>query len=183
MMPKLHSDPRHETMHQLANRLEGLGIAYAILSAEAFGGRSMEDRVEVLLTGEGLNRFREELGNVAYRQVRGHSRSFVDGVTNVPVEVRMTGHHPGIRGPGPIKFPNPAEAREEWGHMQVVPLTHLIQLKLAARRHYDSGDVVSLIRARQLDESFAEKLHPAVRADYFKCLDEKRREDEFDALG
>ena len=134
------------------------------------------------LTGEGLNRFREESEDLGYRQVPGHSRSFVDRITDLAVEVRMTGHHPGIRSPGPIQFPNPADTREEWGQMQVVPLAPLIELKLAAHWYYDLGDVVSLIRARELDESFVEQLHPAVRVDYLKCLDEKRRDDEFDAL-
>jgi hypothetical protein len=57
----------------------------------------------------------------------------------------------------------------------------LIQLKLAARGHYDFGDVVSLIRIHQLDESFLEKIHPAVRPDFIECLEEKRREDEYEA--
>ena len=181
MLP-LCSDRRRKTMRQLARRLERLGLVYAILSPEAFGTHTLEDRVEVLLTGEGLHRFREESEAIGYRQVSGHSRSFVDRITNLAVEVRMTSHHPGIRSPGPIKFPNPADTREEWGQMQVVPLATLIELKLAAHWYYDLGDVVSLIQARELDESFAEQLHPAVRVDYLKCLDEKRRDDEFDAL-
>jgi hypothetical protein len=62
----------------------------------------------------------------------------------------------------------------------VVTLPQLIQLKLAARRYSDFGDVVLLIRAHQLDESFAEKIHPAVRGDFIECVEEKRREDEYE---
>jgi hypothetical protein len=40
---------------------------------------------------------------------------------------------------------------------------------------------VNLIRANQLDESLQDKLHPSVRGDYSECLEEKRREDEYDA--
>ena len=65
--------------------------------------------------------------------------------------------------------------------MQVIDLTVLIELKLAARRHQDFADVVSLIRAHQLDESFADRLHPSVRSDYIECLEEKRREEEYEA--
>ena len=41
--------------------------------------------------------------------------------------------------------------------------------------------MVELIRHNQLDESFGERLHPSVRGDYVECLEEKRREDEYEA--
>lgn len=53
-------------------------------------------------------------------------------------------------------------------------------LKLAARRPKDSGDVIELIRVHNLDESFRDQLHPAVHRDYIACLEEKRREDEYE---
>ena len=55
----------------------------------------------------------------------------------------------------------------------------MIQLKLAARRYYDFGDVVFLIQTHNLDESFLEQLHPSVHQDFIECLEEKRREDEY----
>ncbi|HYT89313.1 MAG TPA: hypothetical protein VEL76_11460, partial [Gemmataceae bacterium] len=61
-------------------------------------------------------------------------------------------------------------------------LVTLIQLKLAAGRYQDFADVVNLIRAHELDESFQEKLHSSVRRDYIECLEEKRREDEYEAI-
>ena len=57
----------------------------------------------------------------------------------------------------------------------------LIQLKLAARRHQDFADVVNLIRVHNLDESYQEKLHPSLHRDYVECLEEKRREDEYES--
>jgi hypothetical protein len=66
-------------------------------------------------------------------------------------------------------------------NIRFVNLETLIQLKLAARRYQDFADVVSLIRAHDLDESFADRLHPSVRRDYIECLEEKRREDEYEA--
>jgi len=62
-----------------------------------------------------------------------------------------------------------------------ITLPQLIQLTLAARRYYDFGDVVFLIRVHDLDESFMAQLHPAVRQDFIECLEEKRREDVYDA--
>ena len=60
-------------------------------------------------------------------------------------------------------------------------LPQLIQLKLAAGRYSDFGDVVFLIRVHHLDESFLDRLHPAVHGDYIECLEEQRREDEYEA--
>lgn len=63
---------------------------------------------------------------------------------------------------------------------RVVNLKTLVELKLAARRWKDFADVVALIRANRLDESFATKLHPYVRREYIECLDEYRREEEYE---
>jgi hypothetical protein len=54
-------------------------------------------------------------------------------------------------------------------------------LKLAARRYRDFGDVVELIRHNHLDESFVDQLHPSLKQDYIECLEEKRREVEYEA--
>jgi hypothetical protein len=64
---------------------------------------------------------------------------------------------------------------------RVVDLPTLIQLKLAARRHRDFGDVVELIRIHNLDESFRQKLDESLRRDFIECLEEKRREEEYEA--
>ena len=61
----------------------------------------------------------------------------------------------------------------------MLKLPQLIQLKLAARRHYDFGDVVFLIQTHNLDESFLQQLHPSVHQDFIECLEEKRREDDY----
>ncbi len=65
--------------------------------------------------------------------------------------------------------------------MRFVDLPTLIQLKLAARRYYDFGDVVNLIRVHKLDEAFLTNLHPSLHRDFIECLEEKRREDHYEA--
>ena len=70
---------------------------------------------------------------------------------------------------------------ETIGDLPFLDLPTLIQLKLAARRYRDFGDVVELIRFNNLDEAFAGRLHDSIRADYLECLAEKRREDEYEA--
>jgi hypothetical protein len=58
----------------------------------------------------------------------------------------------------------------------------MVQMKLAARRHRDFGDVGELVRCNNLDESFTFRIHPSVHRDFIECLEEKRREDEYEAL-
>src|SRR5262249_58550848 len=105
----------------------------------------------------------------------------VDRVNNIGIDFLLTGRYPGSGAPGPIRFPDPSQVGEEIDKATVVNLPTLVELKLAARRHRDFGDVVELIRFNDLDESFAERLHPSVRRDYVECLEEKRREDEYEA--
>ena len=52
---------------------------------------------------------------------------------------------------------------------------------MAARRWRDFADVVELIRVHNLDETYLEKIHPAVHRDFIECLEEKRREEEYEA--
>jgi hypothetical protein len=92
----------------------------------------------------------------------------------------VTGLFPGSGKPGPIAYPKPTEVSETIDNLQVIDLPTLIQLKLAARQHQDLADVVNLIRAHNLDESFQTKLHPSVHKDFIECLEEKRREDEYE---
>jgi hypothetical protein len=99
----------------------------------------------------------------------------------VALDCLVTGRYPGSGKPGPFAFPDPENASEEIDQIRVVTLPQLIQLKLAARRYYEFGDVVFLIRVHNLDESFQKKLHPSVHRDFIECLEEKRREEEYEA--
>ena len=133
------------------------------------------------MTPEGLKQFRHSFVDSVYENVAGRARRFTEKQSGVGVDILITGGHPGSGEPGPIRFPNPLEVRTEIEKLQVVKLAELIQLKLAARRYSDFADVVFLIRVQNLDEEFAKQLHPAVRQDYIECLEEKRREDTYQA--
>lgn len=118
-----------------------------------------------------------------YEQVEGRPRRFKERQSGVTVDVLLTGRYPGFRGAGPFPFPHPDEASEEIENVRVVTLPQLIQLKLAARWHSDFGDVELLIRTNNLDESFLGQLHPSVRQGYIECLEEVRRQMEYEARG
>jgi hypothetical protein len=174
--------PQHQAMRRLARRLQKAGIPYAVMgamAANAHGAERTTKDVDVLLTAEGLERFRSEFVGEVYEPVEGRSRRFIERQSGVAVDCLITGRYPGSGEPGPLAFPDPVEASQEIEKVRVVTLPQLIQLKLAARRYYDFGDVVFLIRAHQLDESYLPQLHPSVHRDFIECLEEKRREDEY----
>jgi len=173
--------PQHQTMRRLARRLKKAGIPYAVMGAmavNAHGAERTTKDVDILLTPEGLERFRQEFSS-EYEQIAGRPRRFVERQSGVTVDCLITGRYPGTGKPGPLAFPDPAEASQEIDKIRVLTLPQLIQLKLAARRYYDFGDVVFLIRTHNLDESFLQQLHPSVQKDFIECLEEKRREDDY----
>jgi hypothetical protein len=175
-------DPVHQTMRRLVRRLKRAGIPYAVAGGMAVNAHRYERTtkdVDILLTREGFAEFTARFVPKHYRPVPGFSRRFVDRVNEVTVDILQTGLFPGSGKPGPVAFPDPAAVAELVRSISVLDLATLIQLKLAARRHRDFGDVVELIRFNNLDETFANRLHPTLRRDYIECLEEKRREDEY----
>jgi hypothetical protein len=178
------NDPVHQSLRRLVKRLERAGIPYAVMGAMAVnlhGARRTTDDVDILVTKEGLERFRNEIRPKFYNPVEGRPRRFEERKSGVLLDCLVTGLYPGTGKPGPISFPDPTEVGEEIEKIRVISLPQLIQLKLAARRYYDFGDVVLLIRTHNLDESFLPLLHPSVGQDFIECLEEKRRDDEYEA--
>jgi hypothetical protein len=176
--------PQHKTMRRLVRRLKKARIPYAIVGAMAVNAHGAERTtrdVDVLLTQEGLDRFRQQFVGAEYDPVEGRPRRFTERQSGVTIDCLVAGRFPGSGKPGPFPFPAPDDASEEIESVRVVTLPQLIQLKLAARRFSDFGDVVFLIRVKDLDESFLGQLHPSVHRDFIECLEEKRREDEYEA--
>jgi len=175
-------DPVHKSLNRIVKRLEKAGIAYVVVGGLAVLAHRYErttNDVDLLLTPEGLAEFRKRFVPKNYGTVPKRSRRFVDKTSEVNVDILVTGGVPGQGTPTPIRFPDPNEVGEVINNVRVVNLRTLIELKLAARRHQDFADVVKLIRHNDLDESFAESLHRSVRRDYIECLEERRREDQY----
>jgi hypothetical protein len=177
-------DEVHKSLKRLVKRLEKEGIAYAVVGGMAVNAhkyRRTTGDVDLLLTPAGLAQFMSRFVKKNYLLKEGRSRRFIDRKNNVEIDFLLTGLYPGNGKPGPIVFPDPRDVAEEIGKVQVINLATLIELKLAARRYRDFGDVVELIRFNTLDEAFADRLDKSVRSDYIECLEEKRREDEYEA--
>jgi hypothetical protein len=176
-------DPVHQTMRRAARRLERVGIPYAIVGGMAVNAHKYQRTtgdVDLLLTPEGLEAFRQRFVGKNYARVPGRPVRFVDRTNGITIDILVTGFFPGSGEPGPIAYPDPGRVSETIDKVRVVDLVTLVQLKLAARRHKDFGDVVELIRFNDLDESFTDQLHASVRGDFIECLEEKRREDLYE---
>lgn len=174
----------HQTMRRLVKRLEKARVPYAIVGGMAVNAHHYQRTtcdVDILLNRQGFDEFRSRFVSKFYEHWECRPRRFVDRINRVRVDVFVAGHYPGIRSPAPIAFPDPEAVSERIDNHSFVNLPTLIQLKLAARRYRDLGDVVELIRFNNLDKSYLQELHPALHRDFIECLEEKRRDDEFEA--
>jgi hypothetical protein len=176
-------DPVHRTMRTLARALEKAQIPYAVVGGMAVfaqGYHRTTQDVDVLLTAEGFAAFRRLFVPKNFRRVPTRPRKFVDAKTGIHVDILVSGLFPGSGEPGPISYPDPEAVTQIIEDIRVVNLANLIQLKLAAQRHQDFADVVNLIAAHNLNESFLKNLHSSVHRDYVECLEEKRRNEEYE---
>jgi hypothetical protein len=177
-------DPVHKTMRRLVKRLEKAGIPYVIVGGMALyfhEYRRATNDVDLVVTPEGLAEFRKQFVPKNYSLIEGRSRHFLDKQSQVKVDILVMGGIPGRGHQTPIRFPDPNVVGEVIDNVRVADLPTLIEMKLAARRHQDFADVEKLILFNNLDESFAQRVHPSVRQDYIECLEEKRRQDDYDA--
>lgn len=177
-------DQVFKSLRRIVRRLQKASIPYAVVGGMAVFAhkyRRTTNDVDILVTAAGLKEFKKQFVPKDYATIPGRPRRFVDRRNRITVDLLVTGFFPGSGKPGPISYPDPEDVAEIWEKIHVVDLITLVELKLAARRHRDFGDVVELIRFNELDEAFAQKLHKSVRGDYTECLEEKRREDEYEA--
>jgi hypothetical protein len=165
----------HHTLKRLVRALEAESIPYAIVGGMALNllGYTRETvDVDILLTPQGLERFRERLVGKGYIPAfRGARKSFLDSQTRVKVETLTTGEYPGDGKPKPVAFPDPAAASVERDGYHVITLERLIELKLASgmtapHRLRDLADVQDLIALLDLPLELGEQLDDSVRKEY-----------------
>ena len=138
--------------------------------------------VDVLLTAEGFEEFcKRFVPEVLRASHEGRPAASPIRRTRCRIDILVDGPTPAAASPA-RSLSRPGRRQRVIEKKRVVNLPTLIQLKLAARRYQDFADVVNLIRVHNLDESFQDKLHPSLHRDYIECLEEKRREDEYEAL-
>jgi hypothetical protein len=162
----------NDALRRLTTDLDRNDIAYVVIGAIAlnqYGYRRFTEDIDLLLTREGLEQFREKLVGLGYRPAFPNARKkFRTTAENIPVEVITAGEYPGDGLSKPVAFPSPESAATEIDGIKTITLEKLIELKLASGmtasdRLKDLADVQELIKIRDLDESFAERLDPFVR--------------------
>ena len=174
----------HQTLKHLVQALDEESIPYAIVGGMALNllGYTRETvDVDILLTPEGLERFRERLVGKGYLPAfAGALKSFRDTQTNVKVEALITGEYPGDGKPKPVAFPDPSVASVEQDGYRVISLEKLIELKLASgmtapHRLRDLADVQDLVSTLDLPLELGERLDESVRGEYRRLWETVRQ--------
>lgn len=168
---------------QLVGDLNSHGIDYAFIGAVALFAHGYErftENVDVILTAEGLEKFRRELLGRGGWGLRGYDQTGArNRVRSYPLEVSIkifvAGEYPGEGKPKSVVMPDPALAIEMNG-ARFVTLEKLIELKLASgmtapHRLKDLADVQELIKFRGLGPEFAERLDPYVREKFVELAE------------
>lgn len=176
-----------ETMRRLAQRLEAEDIPYAVIGGMALAAHGyvrMTLDVDILLTPEGLARFREKLVGKGYvADFPGAAKSFRDTETKVKVEIITAGEFPGDGLPKPVAFPDPEDQTIEEDSVRVITLEKLIELKLASglsatHRMRDLADVQDLIMALNLPLDLKDKIDESVRPEYQRIWEAARKDPQ-----
>lgn len=158
----------------IAARLEAAGIPYAIAGAialNAHGYRRFTEDVDVLLTAEGLAKFKALFLGRGYVERFPGSKGMRDTEHGVKIDVLISGDFPGDGLPKAVVFPDPQAVAIQGTELRVLPVAKLVELKLASgmtalHRAKDIGDVVELIRAAHLPRALADELDLSVRGKY-----------------
>lgn len=165
----------YDTLRRLARAFDEERLDYAVIggmAVVAHGYRRLTEDVDVLVTPETLERFRQRLVGRGYRPAFPKARkTFRDTVTGVKVEFVAAGEFPGDGKPKPVAFPDPSGVRENREGLWLITLDRLIELKLASglsapHRLRDLADVQELIARRGLPLALGDVLEPSVREEY-----------------
>jgi hypothetical protein len=162
----------NKTLARVTGDLKKHGIDYMVIGAVALlahGYPRLTEDIDLVLTPDGLEAFHRELIGLGYLPAfpgaKKRLRSTSDGII---IEVMTTGEYPGDGKPKPVSIPDPSAASTEIDGVRFVTFEKLIELKLASgmtapHRLKDLADVQELIKFRNLQKDFAERLNPYVR--------------------
>lgn len=160
-----------QAMRRIAKRLDELGVPYAIVGGMALfqhGFRRFTEDVDILVTKESIPIIHEKLEGRGYLSPFSGSKNLRDTELGVKIEFLITGGFPGDGKPKPVSFPDPSDVAIELEGRKYIPLTTLIELKLASgmtntHRLKDLADVQEVIKTLHLPIEFADQLNPYVR--------------------
>jgi len=172
--------------------LRSRNIDYIIIGGialRAHGYLRYTDNLDIVLTTEGMDRFRKELlgrgglGMFGYDAISQDGRAVSSYPEQAIVKFKIAGEYPGDGQPKQVSFPEPFVSSIEIEGASFATLEKLIELKLASGmtapdRLKDLADVQELIKVRSLSSEFAERLNPYVRDKYLELLNAVKRGKE-----
>jgi hypothetical protein len=166
----------HRALDKLVRLLEEDDVPYAIIGAMAlneYGYRRVTEDVDVLLTREGLERFKQAHLGRGYVEKFPGSHGLRDTENNTLIDVVLAGDYPGDGKPRSVAFPDPEGVAARGERVRLLPLPQFLELKLASgmtapHRLRDLADVIEIIRRLGLDEAFSTQLDPEVRDKYLE---------------
>lgn len=165
----------NDALKRITRDLDRNGIEYVVIGAVALnqhGYRRFTEDIDLLLSKKGLQDFHEKLVGLGYRPAfEGAKKKFRTTDENIRVEIITSGEFPGDGLPKPVEFPDPTKFAVFIDGVKTISLEKLIELKLtsgmtAGDRLKDLADVQELIKLKDLNEKFAERLDPFVRGKY-----------------
>ncbi len=181
------TDPVHAATRKITKILDDMSLPYALIGAMAlneYGYRRATVDVDILITAESLQTFKAAwLGRGYARQSRSGDvekfpscRGVRDTELGVGVDFVIAGQYPGDGKPKPVRFPDPAQVVRRGEHVALLPVSRLVELKLASGmssldRAKDLADVVELIRHAGLPRELADEIDESVRAKYIEAWD------------
>src|SRR6185369_9475380 len=167
----------NNALERLSHDLRDHSIDYMVIGAIALlahGYPRFTEDIDLVMTGEGLEKFHQELVGLGYAPSFPNARKRLRSTTdNVSIEVMLSGEYPGDGKPKPVSMPVPSSASQEIDGIKFVTLEKLIELKLASGisapdRLKDLADVQELIKVKKLGSDFAQKLDPYVREKFLE---------------
>lgn len=175
----MKEDAVHQALRAISERLESLGIPYAVVGGMALvahGYRRSTVDVDVLVTLDHNRLIHEKLDGLGYVPPFPGSRNLRDTTTGVRIEFLITGEFPGDGKPKPVAFPHPAAVSTTIDGIRYLRLETLIELKLASgltnpNRLKDLADVQELIRTLRPPRTLADALHDFVRPRFLELWD------------
>lgn len=172
------ADVQHAA-NRLGATLDEMGIAYALcgaLAVTAHGHVRTTLDVDVLITRQGLARFKERwLGRGWVERFQG-SNGLRDTLHNIKIDVLLTGDYPGDGKPKAVAFPDPAHVALPDTQPRVISLAALVELKTASgmtapERPRDFDDVIQLIRVNHLPRTYGGTLNSYVQPKFEELWD------------
>ena len=151
-------------------------VAIGAIALNRHGYRRFTEDIDLLLTRDGLEVFRERLIGRGYRPAFESATKKFRTTDKVPIEIITSGEYPGDGLPKPVVFPDPADHAVVIGGVKTISLEKLIELKLASGmtasdRLKDLADVQELIKVKRLNTNFAEKLDGSVREKFVELAE------------